>query len=137
MKVVLDSNIYIAAFSSHGLCSSLFELCLDSTTIIISDHIISEIYKIFSEKIKLPADKVNEIISYLKEKCKLISYKKLEKRVCRDEDDDNILALAKIGKVDYIITGDKDLLVLEKFGLIPIVGPRDFWNIVKEKGKRL
>ena len=36
--------------------------------------------------------------------------------VCRDTKDDFLLALAKDGKADYLITGDKDLLILEKFG---------------------
>ena len=36
---------------------------------------------------------------------------KLNKNICRDKDDDNILFLAKFIKADLIITGDKDLLV--------------------------
>ena len=34
--------------------------------------------------------------------------------ISRDPDDDYLLALAKVGKADILITGDKDLLVLEK-----------------------
>ena len=127
-------NIYIAAFSSRGLCSSLFELCLDSTTIIISEHILSEDSRIFSEKIKLPSDKSNDIISYLRDNCTLKKYKTLNKRICRDADDDNILALAKDSRGDYIITGDEDLLILKKFDSIPIINPREFWSIIKKKG---
>ncbi len=133
MRVVLDSNIYIAAFSSRGLCSSLFELCLDSTTILISEHIISEVSKNLLKKIKLPAGKTNDIIIYLREQCIVKDYKKLNEKICRDADDDNILALATDNQADYIITGDKDLLVLEKFDLIPIIGPRKFWSIIKDK----
>ena len=135
MKVILDSNIYIAAFSSRGLCSSLFELCLDSTIIIISEHILSEISKAFSKKIKLPANKVDDIIAYLRGQCVVRDYKKLSKKICRDADDDNILALAKDKQVDYIITGDTDLLVLKKFDSTPILNPREFWAIIKKKGK--
>jgi len=137
MKVVLDSNIYIAAFSSRGLCSSLFELCLDSTNIMISEHILSELSRAFIESIKLPLDKVNDIISYLREHCEVVDHKKLDNRFCRDIDDDNILALAKECKADYIITGDEDLLVLEIFESIPILRPRDFWNIIRNKAKDL
>ncbi|TET50455.1 MAG: putative toxin-antitoxin system toxin component, PIN family [Actinomycetota bacterium] len=133
MKVVLDSNIYIAAFSSRGLCSSLFELCLDSTTILISEHIISEVSKNLLKKIKLPADKANDIIIYLREQCIVKGYKKLSDKTCRDVDDDNILALARDNQADYIITGDKDLLILKKFDLIPIIDPRKFWSIIKKK----
>lgn len=36
--------------------------------------------------------------------------------VCRDPKDNFLLALAKDGKADYLLTGDKDLLGLIKFG---------------------
>lgn len=85
------------------------------------------------KKIKLPADKANDIIIYLREQCVIKGYKKLSEKVCRDPDDDNILALARDNRADYIITGDKDLLVLEKFDLIPIIDPRKFWSIIKNK----
>ena len=135
MKVILDSNIYIAAFSSRGLCSSLFELCLDSATILISEHILLEISRVFSKKIMLPGDKANDIIAYLRNQCVAGDHKRLNERICRDADDDNILALANDNQVDYIITGDSDLLVLKKFDPAPIINPREFWAIIKKKGK--
>ena len=46
--------------------------------------------------------------------------------VCRDEKDNFLLSLAKDGSADYLITGDKDLLVLKIFRGIPIITPRDF-----------
>ena len=36
--------------------------------------------------------------------------------ICRDPKDNFLLALAKDGKADYLLTGDKDLLDLIKFG---------------------
>ena len=35
--------------------------------------------------------------------------------VCRDPKDNFLLALAKDSNADFLITGDKDLLILEKF----------------------
>ena len=46
--------------------------------------------------------------------------------MCRDPDDDNILAAAESGKCDCIITGDKDLLVLKAYKGIDILNPREF-----------
>ena len=134
MKVILDSNVVVAAFSSRGLCQSLFELCLDRYTIIISDHILSEISRILHKKFKMPREKVGAIVDYLNEFCECSDYEKLENAVCRDKDDDEILALAQSTKADYIITGDKDLLVLKNFDSIPIVPPRQFWDIARKEG---
>ncbi len=45
MRVVLDSSIIIAAFASRGLCSSLFELCIEKHEVIISEQILRIVSK--------------------------------------------------------------------------------------------
>lgn len=45
---------------------------------------------------------------------------------CRDPKDDKFLELAVSGRADLILTGDKDLLALNPFRGIPIVGPATF-----------
>jgi uncharacterized protein len=47
----------------------------------------------------------------------------LAQPVCRDPDDDEVLALALAARVDLIVSGDSDLLVLQAFEGIPIVTP--------------
>jgi predicted nucleic acid-binding protein len=83
----------------------------------------------------MPKDKVLMITEYLNGFCTISSYKRLDKDACRDIDDVKILGLAEVAKPDYIITGDIDLLVLKKFHSIPIVTPREFWEISKDKRK--
>jgi len=41
--------------------------------------------------------------------------------VCRDPKDDFLLSLAKDGNATYLITGDKDLLILKEFGKTTIL----------------
>ena len=55
--------------------------------------------------------------------------------VCRDSKDNMILELAVAGKADFIITGDKDLKVLNPFRKIQIISPAEFlhMNIPKNK----
>lgn len=45
----------------------------------------------------------------------------LPQPVCRDPDDDQVLALAIAAQADLIISGDNDLLVLQQFNGNPIV----------------
>ena len=45
---------------------------------------------------------------------------------CRDPTDDKFLELAINGRADLILTGDKDLLVLNVFRGIPIMAPASF-----------
>jgi hypothetical protein len=134
IKVVLDTNIIITAFVARGLSNSVFELCLDKFEVIISEHIINEISKKLVEKIKIPNEKVDEIIDFLRDTCTIFNYESLKKNICRDKKDDEILALAKSSNSKYIVTGDKDLLVLINFENVKIINPRQLWEITKDMG---
>jgi predicted nucleic acid-binding protein len=56
----------------------------------------------------------------------------LGRRVCRDATDDGILACARAARVDYLVTGDRDLLTLRTFAGIPIIPPRSFEALFTE-----
>ena len=51
-------------------------------------------------------------------------------KVCRDPDDDHILAAAVNAECDFLVTGDKDLLALKKFAGMKIVTPREFAELI-------
>jgi putative PIN family toxin of toxin-antitoxin system len=127
--------VILAAFAGRGLAHALFELCLEKHEIIISEHILSEVQRNLQKKLKMPKDKVLMITGYLREFCTLSNYKKLDKETCRDIDDVKILGLSEVAKPDYIITGYEDLLVLKEFHSVPIITPREFWEISKGKRK--
>ena len=131
-KIVLDTNVIIAAFTARGLANSVFELCLGKFEIIISEYIINEVSNKLTGKLKVPPEIVNEIIKFLSDSCTIFEYALLEENVCRDIKDDNILALAGSSKSKYIVTGDKDLLVLNKFEKTQIVNPRQLWQEIKD-----
>jgi predicted nucleic acid-binding protein len=46
--------------------------------------------------------------------------------VCRDADDDMVIASAVAGGAVCIVTGDKDLLDLKEYQGIPILKPAEF-----------
>jgi putative PIN family toxin of toxin-antitoxin system len=49
--------------------------------------------------------------------------------ICRDPKDNYLLALAKDGNADYLITGDTDLHILKEFESTKIVDLSEFENI--------
>jgi putative PIN family toxin of toxin-antitoxin system len=53
--------------------------------------------------------------------------------VVRDPDDDEVLAAAVEGDVDYVVTGDNDLLVLGRYEAVPIVSPASFIEIIEAR----
>jgi len=135
MKIILDANVVVAAFASRGLCESIFELCLSEHELILCEDLLNEIVKNLRIKIKLPSRMVDAIKELLKEHSLILDPTPLPKDACRDPDDIKILGLAIASSADYIVTGDKDLLILKHIQKIPILSPRAFSDIIHSKQK--
>lgn len=133
MRIVLDTNVLIAAFATQGLCHAVFELCIDQHEIILSADIMREVQAVLGNKLRVPHNAVQRIGTYLREHAEMHQIKGPCPKVSRDASDDHVLALAEQSVAEYIITGDQDLLILGRHGGIPIVQPRDFWQILKSK----
>ncbi len=126
MRVVLDTNVLIAALISRGFCYELLEHCVLTHTLVTSDFILTEVGEKLSDKFNYSAEIADEAVALLRSQMQLVTPAALLSRVSRDVDDDNILATAVAGKCDCIITGDNDLLVLTQYEGIKIFRPREF-----------
>ncbi|GAB4534384.1 MAG: putative toxin-antitoxin system toxin component, PIN family [Thermodesulfovibrionia bacterium] len=136
MRIVLDTNVIVSAFASRGLCSEVFEVCLSDHTIIISEHILSEVKEKLISKIHLPNNIAHDIINYLKEVAETSEPEPIYENICRDKDDIKILGNALSGDARFIITGDEDLLSLKRYRNIEIISPREFWNYLSCKVRK-
>lgn len=132
MKIVLDTNVLIAAYASHGLASSVFELCLQTHTVIISAEILTELADGLLRKIAVPPLVAASTIELLKRKAAIHKPAPVPRGSCRDANDLHVLGLAVATGADRLITGDDDLLVLGSFQGIPIVSPRQFWEAERQ-----
>ncbi|MBC7334217.1 MAG: putative toxin-antitoxin system toxin component, PIN family [Actinobacteria bacterium] len=132
MKIFLDANVIISAFITHGHAAELVEYCLIHHKIYTSDFIIKEVKRNLKEKFNFNDKEINEVINFIKSNfINVGKYKRLNKKISNDPDDDNVLAAAIFEKVDCIVTGDKDLLIIKKFEDIKILSPKDFWKFEK------
>ncbi len=132
MKLVLDSNIYIAAFATRGLCSDIFEYCIKNCEIVSCKEIKAEVKNKLIKKIKIPKKIVEEILHFISEKTISFIPQKVSIDACRDKNDLMVQGLALAVNAKYIVTGDKDLLVLNKIGKTKIITPREFWRELRE-----
>jgi len=136
MKIVLDTNVVIAAFATHGLCHLVFEAVLAHHEIVLSPYLIQEIQTNLTKKLKLPEERAREIVVFLKSQAKpLAKDRPLGGVKCRDPEDIKILALAVNQRAAAVVTGDQDLLVLKAVGAIVIVSPREFWDMLRWPSK--
>jgi putative PIN family toxin of toxin-antitoxin system len=126
MKVVLDTNVLIAAFITRGVCSDVFEHCVRHHTLVTSDFILKEYRENLVHKFKYSEEKVEEAVKLLCSRMEVVAPADLATAVCRDPDDDAILGTAIAGKAACIVTGDNDLLIIKKFRTVDIVRPAEF-----------
>ncbi|VAX33547.1 hypothetical protein MNBD_NITROSPIRAE01-1898 [hydrothermal vent metagenome] len=82
MKIVIDSNIYIAAFATRGLCAELFEYCLKNSKIFSCTEILFEVQKKLLSKIKLPKYIVTETIHFIEKQTTASTPKNLLPDLC-------------------------------------------------------
>jgi len=54
-------------------------------------------------------------------------------RICRDPDDDWLIACAVVGEADVIVSGDDDLLALERVGDVPILTAAQFLETLQRE----
>lgn len=133
MKVILDTNVIVAAFAAHGLCHLVLENVLAQSDLIISEFILQEVSGALRRKIRLPQVRVTEIITFLRTHGSFAKDSPVDGIECRDESDLKILFLAANASADVIVTGDQDLLVLKAIPTTAILSPREFWDMLRSK----
>lgn len=131
MCILYDTNVLVAMLSRRESIL-VFKKRLESGTVHISSpFILAEVEAVLVKKLKITKQKAKAAVRLLERQSVIVHPTKIEK-VCRDPFDDYVLAAAVSGKADYIITADKDLLVLEKHRGIAIIRPKDFAAIDRQ-----
>jgi putative PIN family toxin of toxin-antitoxin system len=131
-KFVFDCNVIISAFlfkkSQPRLALEKVKIC---GIILLSESIINELKNVIQR------EKFDRYLSLTTREELLNDLLELADKInptetiidCRDPKDNKYLELAVSGKAQYIITGDKDLLVLNPFREIKIIKPDEFLSL--------
>ena len=125
MRLVLDTNVFIAAVVADGLCRDLVRVRVLPHAIITSEPLMRELRNTLRKKFAADPDEL-PLLRQLSDEAEIVAPARLRERVCRDKDDDIVLATAVAGRADVIVTGDNDLLGLKRFRDVRILSPRQF-----------
>lgn len=129
MIVVLDTNVIVAALVAKGLCHEVVVRALGSGTVVTSPALLDELDGTLRAKFTLgPA--AMAFLEQLRLRVHLVVPAPLAAPVSRDADDDVVLATAVAANATAIVTGDLDLLVLQRYRGIEIVTPRNFLSLL-------
>ena len=122
-RIVVDTNVFVSAFIWGGNPGGVIDKWLNREFILLlSPFLLTETILVL-ERFGLQKRDL-EKLKHILENNSLKFFPKRKVNLCRDKKDNQVLDLCLIGKANYLVTGDKDLLTIKKFQKTKIVKPR-------------
>ena len=140
MRVLLDANLLIS-FLLHPERSSAVTAVvrggiLGHFTLLVPERLLQELAARVTDKPylaeRIDREDLEELVTILRETAAMLP--EIEEpipAVVRDPKDDYLIAHAVLGQADYLVTGDDDLLSLERIDTVRVLSPRQFWDLLK------
>ena len=126
IRVLPDTNIIISSVFWRGNPYGVVRRgILGKYKLVTSAEIIDEVVDKLRNKFQFPEESIQKLIDVLMTYFHVVE-PTVKFDVVRDKKDNKIVECAFDGRVDYIVTGDPDLLVLKEFKGIKIVKAKEF-----------
>ena len=135
IRAVIDTNILVSALVfSSGTLSRCRQLWQDEAfKPLVSKPTVTELIRVLAyPKFKLTAIERDDLLADYLPFCETVQMPTELPQIppCRDPYDEPFLHLAIVGKADYLVTGDRDLLTLADVFDCPIVTADYFLGIL-------
>jgi putative PIN family toxin of toxin-antitoxin system len=125
VRVLLDSNVWLAILTTDGFCRRVWRATRRRHKFVASREILEEV----EEKLRLKFEFSNRharLMTFFVERQTEAVRAVSVITICRDADDNRILAAALDSGCSHLVTGDADLLSLKKLETVNIFTPRQF-----------
>jgi len=131
VRVCLDTNVLIAAFATRGLCADVLRAVLTEHDLVLGEVIVAEFRRVLKSKFKVPEDRASSALAVFSTVDIVPKLAEPSPLQVRDRADRWVLATALAGQADVLVTGDSDLLDVADQAALPILAPRDFWELLR------
>lgn len=127
MRIVIDTNILLSGLLWQGTPHTLLNQVRTGTVeLVMSQTLLEEFAAVitrqkFAAILQRTTQTPERILNELQALAEVVVAPALPQPVCRDSDDDAVLACALAAHADLIVSGDADLLVLKQFQNMRIV----------------
>mgnify|MGYP002520924858 FL=1 len=128
MRAVLDTNVVMSAIFFGGMPLKIVRAAFSKRVRLVASRAVVSEYREVAERLheQFPSVNYRRPLSILESKLTVVRPMALGETVCRDPDDDAVIACALGGKAKVICSGDGDLLALDGFRGLEIMDPSDF-----------
>lgn len=131
MRILLDTNVLVAAFATRGLCADALRVAIAEHELIVSEEILAELDSALHRKLGMPGTRRRDILTFLR-RFEIVADAPRPQIALRDPDDLHVLAAALAAHVDAVVTGDEDLLLLAE-SPVRMLSPRGFWQLLSSR----
>ena len=127
MRVVLDINVLVAALLTQGVAAQVVDLWLAGRyTLLTAEVQLREPRRVLRDKFpELPRAKVGRLVNLLRRQAEVVARPR-PPGLSPDPDDDLLLGIARVGRADCLVTGDKSPLLSLKVKGLRILSVRSF-----------
>ena len=136
MKVFLDTNVLVSAVATRGLCADVVREVLASHDLVVSPQVLTEVRRVLRTKFHASPDAIGDFVRLHEEEAITANPGRLPDVELEDKDDLPVLAAAVAAGADVFVTGDRELIALERVGDVRILSARSFWEKLKESSRR-
>lgn len=127
LRLVVDTNVLVSAFLWQGTPGRLLELTGEQAAqLFTSRALLAELESVLHRrKLAKPVAatglSADQMLANYRKLATVVIVRPLAAPVSRDPDDDRVLECALAARADLIVSGDDDLLALQRFEGIPVV----------------
>lgn len=130
MKVVLDTNLFVAAYwNKNSSSNETLDLAKAGEFEVVWSKDTKEETQFILGKIKAEGKFLRLIDLIFKEDSKVYPTEKVS--ILKDYADNRLLEAARIGNADYLVTSDRGVLYLKIFSKTKIIKPSGFLSEIK------
>jgi len=134
LKVIVDANVWIAALLNPGKPREIQQKLKENRyQLFFAEPLLAELKEVTARPKflkKIQPHKRERLIRLIKDKATAIQLPSVYSTISRDPNDDMYLICANIAKVDFIVSGDPDLLSLGEYEGIKIITPAKFLKVL-------
>jgi uncharacterized protein len=136
VRYVFDTNVIISALLfENGKPAQALRYSLENGEVLLSLDLLEELNEVLGrERFNryVTSEEREEFLEALVERTSLIEITEYIQE-CRDPKDNKVLELALNGEAQYIVSGDKDLLVLHPFRNVQVVTADEFLRKIESE----
>ena len=116
------------------MCHDVFRIVLAEHQLLVSPAIIGELERVLLDKLRIPANRIDEIIAFVTEQAEVVAPEHPADWPASDPSDGWIVAAALAGSADVLISGDKKLVESSRGRSVRVLTPRAFWELLRNGG---